>query len=393
MRKKLLWIGDAACDSGFAKCTHETLPAFREKYDISVLGLNYRGDPHTFDYPIYPAYVPGGDLFGLSRLRDILGKVRPDVVIVQNDPWNVPAYMKRFQALYTATDRPFFVGAIAVDGKNCRGKDLNGLDHVMFWTKFAEDEARAGGFEKTSSVVPLGVNLEQFYPGDRTTAREKLGLTDKDHQGLSNGFFVLNINRNQPRKRLDLTIEYFAQAFHELERPDDLFLYLHVCPTGDLGYNLDQLGGHYGLAGHVILVEPGVYKGSTDDEVRLTYQACNVQVSTTQGEGWGLTTLEGMACGLPQIVPNWSALGEWATAAYRVRCTGRSVTPNNVNVIGGVPNREEFVEALKLAYHSRVWREEVAAAGLRLAAKPEYRWDNIAGAFFRGVEGALARHT
>jgi hypothetical protein len=38
--------------------------------------------------------------------------------------------------------RPFLVGAIAVDGKNCRGADLNGLDHVIFWTKFAEDEAR-----------------------------------------------------------------------------------------------------------------------------------------------------------------------------------------------------------------------------------------------------------
>jgi D-inositol-3-phosphate glycosyltransferase len=99
-------------------------------------------------------------------------------------------------------------------------------------------------------------------------------------------------------------------------------LYLHVCPTGDVGYGIDQLAKYYNLKGRVILAQPGVYHGSTDDEMALTYRAANVGISTTQGEGWGLTTMEGMACGLPQIVPDWSALGEWAApAAYLVPCS------------------------------------------------------------------------
>jgi len=45
--KKLLWIGDAACDSGFSNVTHSVLSFLHNSWDVSVLGVNYRGDPHN----------------------------------------------------------------------------------------------------------------------------------------------------------------------------------------------------------------------------------------------------------------------------------------------------------------------------------------------------------
>lgn len=380
--RKLLWVGDAACESGFAKCTHNSLEALRKTWDVSVLGLNYRGDPHAYPYPIFPCW-PGGDAFGVGRVRDIVDGVKPQVVIIQNDPWNIPAYMKKLEG----SDVPV-IGAIAIDGLNARGRALNRLTHAMFWTKFAQDEAIKGGMTIPSSVVPLGVDTNVFYPQDKAHVRELIGLP----QDVRDGFIVGNVNRNQPRKRLDLMIRYFG-IWIETRKIRDAFLYLHVAPTGDMGYQCEQLAEYYGFNdsknSRLILAEPEMFHGTPEAWVARTYNAFDVQMTTTQGEGWGLTTLEGMACGIPQIVPDWAALGDWAKhAAHTVPCTSTSVTPM-ANVVGGVMDEELAMIALDTMYQNRSVRELYRNRGLELTAHREYRWDNIAANFAAEVERAV----
>ena len=132
--RKLLWIGDADVATGFARCTHHVLDVLKETWDVHVLGLNYRGDPHSWPYPIYPC----GDLFGLGRVSELLGRIKPNLVVVQNDPWNIPEYLKQIQDIPVVATMP-------VDGKNCRGGKLNGLALAVFWTQFGLNEARSGG--------------------------------------------------------------------------------------------------------------------------------------------------------------------------------------------------------------------------------------------------------
>jgi glycosyltransferase involved in cell wall biosynthesis len=50
-----------------------------------------------------------------------------------------------------------------------------------------------------------------------------------------------------------------------------------------------------------------------DEDVNLLYNAGDVGVSTSEGEGYGLCTFEGMSVGTPQIVP--------ATGGYLEYCT------------------------------------------------------------------------
>jgi glycosyltransferase involved in cell wall biosynthesis len=378
--KKILWVGDAACDSGFAKATHEILAVVKEKFDVAVLGLNYRGDPHDYPYPIYPAFVPGNgmDLFGVNRLPSIIVKEKPDLIVFQNDPWNIPAYMATLADLPKEV-RPIMVGHIAVDGKNCRGRDIQALDHVVFWTQFAADEATQGGYTKSSTVIPLGIDLNVFKPPTRPKQelRQLLGLPKFTHDG----FFFLNVNRNQPRKRLDLTMQAFAHFredwLESAEEGPEPFLYLHVCPTGDQGYDLEQLAGYYGLHQKIIIAEPGVYHGSSIAELVATYQAADAMITTTQGEGWGLPTMEGMAVGLPQIAPDWSALGEWARDAARlIPCAATIATPR-VNSIGGVVNPQFIADAMFDVYHDAEMRRQMIEAGFKVAARPEYHWNNI----------------
>jgi D-inositol-3-phosphate glycosyltransferase len=375
--RKLLWIGDAAVSSGFARATHYTLETLRKTWDVHVLGLNYKGDPHSYPYDIYPCW-PGGDLFGLGRMVDLIGKIRPDVIIVQNDPWNIPAYLAK------AGNVPI-IAAVAVDGKNCAGRGLNGLKLAIFWTKFGEHEARLGGYSGPTAVVPLGIDLNIYKPYDKLISRRSMRFPKE----TEDAFIVGNVNRNQPRKRLDLCVSYFAEWI-KTKRINDAYFFFHTAPTGDQGYDVGQLAKYYGIANRLILVEPEIGHGIAESSLTITYNTFDVMLTTTQGEGFGLPTFEGMACGIPQIVPDWAALGELCEdAAIKVPCTTIACTPNKINVIGGVVDREKTIEALDLMYNNPELRKDYTKKGLELVSNPRYRWENIGTAFAEAVEGAL----
>ena len=375
--RKLLWVGDAGCESGFAKATHHILDVLRKYWDVSVLALNYRGDPHPYPYPLYPA-ASGGDAFGVRRLAGIAQQVLPDVVVVQNDVWNMPAYMAKLANIPT-------IGVLAVDGRNSRGRELNGLTLGIFWTQFGLNEARQGGYTGEGAVIPLGVDLNVYQPSDRVQSRLNRGLPPR----IGKAFIVGNVNRNQPRKRLDLSIAYFAE-WVRTKQISDAFLCLHVAPTGDVGYDCRQLAAYFGVANRLILFEPEVWHGIAEEQLAQTYSCFDVQINTGQGEGWGLTTMEGMACGIPQIHGNWAALGEWPTgASVQVECTTLACTPNNINAVGGIPDREQFIDALDQMYRDPEGRAEIAAAGQELVNRPEYRWEHIGERFAEEIQKAL----
>jgi D-inositol-3-phosphate glycosyltransferase len=377
--RRLLWIGDAAVATGFAKNTHACLEVLRRTWDVHVLALNYRGDPHAYPYPLWPAVGNNPhDGFGLSRIADLVRSLRPQMIVIQNDPWNIPSYLDELVA-EKLTQVPV-VAVVAVDGKNCAAYDMNPLHLAIFWTQFAADEAKRGGYGGPTSVIPLGVDLDVFKPMDQVHARQSLQFKagkEGPVDGLRDAFIVGNVNRNQPRKRMDLTIRYFAEWVKSY-KIDNAYLFLHVAPTGEMGVSVKQLMNYYGVHKRIILAEPPMGQGYSEATVAATYNTFDVQITTTQGEGFGLTTLEGMACGIPQIVPDWSALGEWAkSAVYAVPCTSTAVGPPYVNVIGGIADEKLFIDGLQYLYKDRAARERMSHAGLALAREPRFRWENI----------------
>jgi D-inositol-3-phosphate glycosyltransferase len=380
--RRLLWIGDAACPSGFARCTHHTVEELRKTWDVHVLGLNYRGDPHRYPYPIYPAALGrSDDLFGLRRVPELIHKLRPDVAIVQNDPWNLPMYMELLRNVPT-------IAALAVDGLNCQGRLLNGLTSSIFWTHFGAEQAAKGGYKGPYGVVPLGVDQTVYNPIEKEEARERF-FRPEDLDRLKDAFIVANVNRNQPRKRLDLTISYFCQWVRE-QKIEDAYLWLHVAPTGDLGYDCHQLMSHYGFAHRLILSSPEVWVGVEEHTLNANYNIADVGFTTTQGEGWGLTTMEMMACSIPQIVPDWAALGEWTEdAAVKIRCSEIACTINNINVIGGIMDRRDGINALDAMYRDKKWRQSVGKQGFDLVSRPEFRWPAIGQRFADAIEESI----
>ena len=380
MKGKLLWVGDAVAATGFSRITHQVLDVLREEWEVVVLGINYWGDPHEFPYQIFPAARGvGDDPFGFKRLGAIASQERPDLIVTLTDPWHMPRYL-------TEAGNCPVVASVMVDGLNCRGLGMNGAAVTIFCTEFGLQQAADGGYQGRAMVIPLGVDLDVYKPTDKVHARKSLGLPPALHEA---GFIVGNVNRNQPRKRLDLTVRWFAEWCRENEH-EDAYLYMHVAPTRDQGWNLGQLAQYYGIANRLIYAEPDMMAGVSEEALAVIYSAFDVQVTTTQGEGFGLTTLEGMACGTPQIVPEWAALAEiCGAAALQVPCTSTAATPNNINAIGGIADREDFIGCLERVYQEPALRAELSAAGMSLAQNPCYRWRQIGELYGSVIDQAI----
>lgn len=395
-RKRILFVGDGPdCPSGFGLATRRVCEALDYRlsgdHEVTVLGINYLGDPGTVPYNVYAAVVTG-DMFGVNRILWMCDTVKPDLIILQNDGWNMQAYLRQLRRkdangkfLYPDKATIPVVAIVAVDGKNFRSEWLDGISHSVFWTQFALDEARLGGYSGPASVIPLGVDLETYYPTDRAVARfNRFG-----NPNLEKFFIVGNVNRNQSRKRWDLTVRYFGEWVRQ-HKPEDVALYLHTAPTGDGVLDVKQLAKYYGVQDRLCLMEPEMFYGITLEGMRDTYNCFDVQISTTQGEGFGLTTFEGMACGVPQIVPDWSALGELCKdACAMVPCTSTAVGPPYVNVIGGVPDEDVFINALDRMYRSPSMRDEYRQRGLALVRNPRYDWTNIGRQYAQLVASEL----
>lgn len=379
-KPRLLWVGDAVVSTGFARATHYILDTLKETWEVVVLGMNAPGDPHPYPYPIFRA-AAGGDHFGVNRIGELARVVKPDLIVIQQDPWNFEVY---HDALRSAKVDVPVVGAVAVDGLNCRGTALNELAGAVFWTQFGLDQARLGGYVGPATVIPLGVDRKIYRPIGKRTARQQLQIiaADGSEVDLTDVFVVGNVNRNQPRKRLDLTIKFFSE-WVRTSKIDNAYLYLHVCPTGETGYDIRDLMRYYGVKDRLILLEPEIGYGISEEGLAHTYAAFDVSVTTTQGEGFGLTTLEAMACKIPVIAPDWAALGDWPKSSIcKVPCTAETAaTTGGINVIGGVPNRVDYLKALDLVYNSATFRRRLADDGFARATSPEFRWTDVGAAY------------
>ena len=58
-RPRILVAGDGAVPTGFARVMEGIFTPLSRRYEIHHLGTNYRGDPHGYDWKLYPAEVGG----------------------------------------------------------------------------------------------------------------------------------------------------------------------------------------------------------------------------------------------------------------------------------------------------------------------------------------------
>ena len=391
-RPKILIIGDAVAPTGFARVIRSIFEPLHQHSELHQLATRYEGGPHNYPWKLHA--TGKGDRYGYDRIAPLLHEIQPAIVFLLYDiPFQVP-YLDR---LRQASPQPKIVFYSPVEAGPIAPEiiqRLQGVSRYVVFTEYGRGEieqaltsvrAHEPAFQFPAlEVIPHGVATEKFFPrpGDensrRLEARRSLKLDDPEHR---DAFIVLNANRNMPRKRIDLTMQGFAEFAQD--KPANVKLYLHMA-TEDTGWNVLILAKRFGIFDRLIMTQADNSRPTfSDEQLNLLYNACDVGISTTTGEGWGMVAFEHAATRAAQIVPRHTSLADlWMGAAEFVEPVMRLTYPGNLTH-AHIVTPEGVAGALQRLYENREHREELAEAAYRNATRPEFNWNHIAAQWQR----------
>lgn len=206
----------------------------------------------------------------------------------------------------------------------------------------------------------LGIQAERIIVtpeavGDQYRPAESSGSARLHALGVKQPY-IFNIGGFDVRKNLPMLVEAFADLV--ADRPGPLTLVIGGAPhTGNptVFPPIEPIIADRGIQDRVVLTG----RISEEDKVILMQHAA-LYVTPSMYEGFGLTALEAMACGVPVIAANRSSLPE---------------------VVGdaGVlidPSREQVTASMRALLDDDGRRQELARLGLERAAT--FSWDRCA---------------
>lgn len=318
-KSRVIFYGDSpTCATGFGQVSRNVLPALYNsgRYDVDVLGINYWGDPHEFPFRIWPMAINGQrDPYGRQRMQQHLVDQRAeyDILFFMQDTFILDFMPQLLSNLKSAGKNFKSVFYYPIDGipKESWIRAAAAVDYPVTYSKFGYDQSvkLVPELEGRLQIIPHGVNPQVFYPAP---AEDVANFRKQFFGPMADKFIFINVNRNQPRKDIPATIRAF-KAFKE-QRPDSL-LYLHMAAV-DQGWNLLEVIKSLGLDVTRDVILPQKFNPATGfplAALNMIYNAADAVISTTIGEGFGLTWSEAMAVRKPVIFPNNTMLGEFIT--------------------------------------------------------------------------------
>lgn len=383
---KILFYGDApTCATGFATCSRNILNGLYKtgKYDIKILGINYHGNPHGFPYPIWPIGIGGRtadgrpDPYGRSRAFDMMLKhLDYDVLFLFQDSFILefmyapqPQGGARPIDILKANKNFVNITYFPIDGIPKKGwvDAMSRADVPITYTDFGYKECVLAHPEIESKLktMPHGVNTHDFFPLPRNDVDD---FRRKFFGPHADKFIITNVSRNQQRKDIPRTMMAFKEF--KKRRPNSI-LYLHMAAK-DMGWDLIELSAAMGLKLNEDVLLPNGFtpnQGFPIEAVNRLYNASDVVISTTLGEGWGLSNIEAMAARRPIIFPDNTALTEiiGEERGFLVK-SGHTpdhwtVIPNDNEIMRPLTSVPDMAEKLMLVHDDPKLAEQKATAG------------------------------
>jgi len=245
---------------------------------------------------------------------------------------------------------------------------LQKIDKIITMTKYGQEIVSDFGFE--TEYIYHGVDCELYKPRKEVRPEK---WEDK---------FVIGVtNRNQHRKCIPETIEAY-KIFQEGK--DDVFLYLHMSGNDRMGWRFPDLFKQMGVKsgiGWAANFDPNV--GVSQCDMASLYNNFDVLLSTTGGEGFGLTSVEAMACEVPVVITDYTTSSEVVGFGEK-DCGGLPINVEYYHrpadfvsgVKRGIPDPKHAAEQLQYLYDNPDERKKLGRQG-RERCKRLFDWDNI----------------
>ena len=225
--------------------------------------------------------------------------------------------------------------------------------------------------------VPHAVNDKYFKPIDEAqldSFRQQYFGEDKDK------FIVFWNNRNARRKQPG-TLLYAFKQFLDNVGHDKAKLIMHTNPKDENGPDLEAQINNLGLTNGEVMFSTTKYP---PDQMAILYNISDCTINVSDAEGFGLATLESLACGTPIIVNMTGGLQEQVTDGEEF--FGVGIEPSAKAVIGSqaVPfiyedrvSEVQIVDALTELYQmSKEDRKDLGQKGLE-HVKANYNFEDF----------------
>lgn len=330
-------------------------------FGVSGASLNWQG---TVIYPLYEE----------SQNADVIGyyasHFNADVVLSLYDVWALPKDTRR------RLPCPW-VALVPVDGAPVSSAMLERLryvDYPVAYSQFGLHELEKVGVK--AAYVPHAIDTELFaWKDNKQEAREHLGIPP-------DVFLVTTVAANKgypPRKSWPELLSAFARF---RENHLDALLYCHTSkkPRGSSGAGIyfDPLIRELRIPRNSIAFpdQGALAVGVPDSDIAMIYQASDVMLLPSRGEGCGLPILEAEACGCPVIVQNCSAMPELVVNGVIIEPLQRQWLPQ-LGYWWAIPSVERIVAALEAVYS---WDDELRRLGREKGiafVRETYSWDVV----------------
>jgi glycosyltransferase involved in cell wall biosynthesis len=318
--------------------------------------------------------------FGFEEVTDFVTMNKPDLCVIYNDMVVVSNIIDRLKKV---ENRKFKIVVYVDQVYLCQKKEyikrLNDeADFVICFSKYWEECIKGQGLVKPTGVLEHGFNPKMHYPVPRKLARLYFNLHADD-------FIVMNANRNQPRKRLDIMMMAFAE-FVSRHVGEPVKLLIATAPMGawnlieiyERELKLRGISMEEGMK-HLIFIDNP--QALTDEDMNTLYNASDVGLNTAMGEGWGLCNFEAGAMGIPQIVPFVGGFRDFfdKDCAIPVEPKVKVYTDMTIDGCPGcaeICDAVDFANAMDVYYADEVLRKKHGETA-RTRILSNYRWFDL----------------
>lgn len=303
--------------NGYSKVVYKLADYIGRKcsdIDLYVFGFqNFydRGDhkiervlpPNVHVFDAHANESPKNKGFGESLISNYIADIDPDIVIIYNDLIVLNTFLSIIHKDFP--NRKFviypYIDIVYKNERNSMIKKINELsDGAFVFTQYWKTVLEKQDYKKPMYILEHGYDDNDNYPVPKALARRYFGIDEKD-------FVILNLNRNQPRKRWDICIMAFIRFI--ANNPDSnirMIVATALNSSWDLvdimisetrKYNLNVEDIKKNL---IIIKTPQLL---TDFDINVLYNCADVGINTCDGEGFGLCNFEQALVGIPQIAP------------------------------------------------------------------------------------------
>lgn len=317
MQVKVLFCGTHPQQfNGYSKVVFELLNELSSYTDIKlyVYGFQnfYNDAEHIIErelpsnVEIYDAYSneePKNKGFGEKNIVDYVKKISPDIVIIYNDLIVISTLIKVLQEI---PDRTFkivpYIDLVYKHEKKSMLKYIHEhIDGCIAFTDHWKDILLKENYTKPLWTLEHAFNKNVYYPIPKQVARKFFEINNDE-------FIIMNLNRNQPRKRWDHCIMAFIKFISKhLGEKIKLMVLTSVNGAWDLtelmtneankyNINFEQLKKHF-----IFIQNP---QKLSDKDINIMYNVADIGWNTCDGEGFGLCNFEQAGIGIPQVIPH-----------------------------------------------------------------------------------------